>query len=490
MNDFVLEMKNVSKNFGGVQALDQVNLELKKQEILCLVGENGAGKSTLMKILSGVVEPTAGDLILHGSEVKIENPTKAYEMGISIVHQELVQNPHMSIAENIYIGRYPKKYGRIDFQKLSEMTDALMERLGLHYDANSKIGRYSVAERQLIEVAKALSYDSSVIVFDEPTAALTNEESLTLYRIIRELKEQGLSIIFISHRMDDIFAIGDRLMVLRDGKNSGEGMVVDLTEKDIISMMVGRTLDKQFGQKSNTPGEVIMEVRNLTNSYINDVSFDIRVGEVLGIGGLVGAGRTEILRAIFGIDEFEGEILIDGKTVVCKDPKDAITKGFSMVPEDRKDKGLILSTTIMKNIELGILDRLSSKGIMKKKIEEEISEKFFVDLNIRAPSINTTVSNLSGGNQQKVVVARSLASNPEILLLDEPTRGVDVGAKSEIYNIINDLASAGVSILMVSSELPELLAISDRIVVMHEGHMTGVMDASEATEESVMELAI
>ena len=490
MDGLALEMKHITKNFGGVHALSDVSIELKKGEVLCLVGENGAGKSTLMKILSGVVKPTAGEIILNGQPVQIENPTQAYQLGISIVHQELVQIPYMSIAENIYIGRYPKKWGIIAYDQLRKNTQALMDRLDVHFDPDSKIFQYSVARRQLIEILKALSYDSSVIIFDEPTAALTTDECHILYRLVRKLKEQGVSIIFISHRMEDIFEIGDRIHVLRDGKTSGGGLVKDLTEKEIISMMVGRTLDQQFGEKTNTPGDVVMEIKNLTNERLKGVSFTLRKGEVLGLGGLVGAGRTEILRAIFGIDPYEGEILVNGKSIRCKDPTDAISKGFSMVPEDRKDYGVILGTSIKKNIELGILGRLSKMGIMDQEKENSISQKFMDQLAIRAPGINTNVSALSGGNQQKVVVAKCLASDPQILLLDEPTRGVDVGAKAEIYKIIDDLACAGVAILMVSSELPELIAISDRIAVMHEGELTGIVDRGLATEETIMKLAI
>ena len=490
MGEFVLEMKNISKNFGGVHALSDVTLELKKGEVLCLVGENGAGKSTLMKILSGVVKPTSGSILLNGNEVHIENPTQAYQLGISIVHQELVQIPYMSIAENIYIGRYPKKMGQIDFAQLRKNTLDLMDRLDVHFDPDSKISRYSVAHRQLIEILKALSYNSSVIIFDEPTAALTTDECEILYRIVRDLKKQGISIIFISHRMTDIFEIGDRVHVLRDGKTSGGGMVSELSEKEIVRMMVGRTLDQQFGEKNNTPGEVVLEVRNLTNERLHGISFSLRKGEVLGLGGLIGAGRTEILRAIFGIDDYQGQILLNGADIRCKDPADAIQKGFSMVPEDRKDYGVILGHSILQNIELGILKRLSHLGIMNRRKEQKTAQSFLDQLRIRAPGTRTLVGSLSGGNQQKVVVARCLASDPQILLLDEPTRGVDVGAKAEIYKIIDDLACSGVAILMVSSELPELIAVSDRIAVMHEGNLTGILEASEATEESVMHLAI
>ena len=490
MSEYILEMKNISKNYGGVQALKNVDLRLAPGEVLCLVGENGAGKSTLMKILTGVEHQTAGDIFLKGKRVSINKPIDAYRLGISIVHQELVQIPDLSIAENIFLGRYKKHLGVIDYKALNASTVALMDKLGIHFNPNSKIKKHSVAERQLIEILKALSYDSNIVVFDEPTAALTLDETEVLYGIIRKMKAEGRSIIFISHRMDDIFAVGDRVMVLRDGENSGDQPIENLDVNKIINMMIGREMKGYFIDKTNTPGEPILDVRHINNASVEDVSFELRRGEVLGFGGLIGSGRTEVLRAIFGIDPYEGEVLLNGQVIHNKTPEEAIKRGFSFVPEDRKDQGLILEHSVLQNTVLSILDVLSRFGVASHRKEVAVGKKYVSELSIKTASLSTKAKMLSGGNQQKIVLAKALASNPGIILLDEPTRGVDVGAKSEIYKIINDLACKGFAILMVSSELPELLAVSDRIVVMHEGKVSGTVDAKTATEQSIMEMAI
>lgn len=490
MSEYILEMKNISKNYGGVQALKNVDLRLAPGEVLCLVGENGAGKSTLMKILTGVEHQTAGDIFLKGKRVSINKPIDAYRLGISIVHQELVQIPDLSIAENIFLGRYKKHLGVIDYKALNASTVALMDKLGIHFNPNSKIKKHSVAERQLIEILKALSYDSNIVVFDEPTAALTLDETEVLYGIIRKMKAEGRSIIFISHRMDDIFAVGDRVMVLRDGENSGDQPIENLDVNKIINMMIGREMKGYFIDKTNTPGETILEVRHLNNASVEDVSFELRRGEVLGFGGLIGSGRTEVLRAIFGIDPYEGEVLLNGQVIHNRTPEEAIKRGFSFVPEDRKDQGLILEHSVLQNTVLSILDVLSRFGVASHRKEVAVGKKYVSELSIKTASLSTKAKMLSGGNQQKIVLAKALASNPGIILLDEPTRGVDVGAKSEIYKIINDLACKGFAILMVSSELPELLAVSDRIVVMHEGKVSGTVDAKTATEQTIMEMAI
>lgn len=490
MGDYVLQMREVSKSFGGVHALKEVDLNLRKGEVLCLVGENGAGKSTLMKILSGVLTPDKGEIILKGEKMSIRNPAEAYRAGISIVHQELIQIPSMSVAENIYLGRYDTKGGFVSFRKLVERTEELMEKLDIYFDPESRLSTYSVAQRQLIEILKALSYDASIIIFDEPTAALTTDESELLYKIIRRLKKEGLSVIFISHRMDDIFAVGDRLLCLKDGEVSGEADVKEITVPEIIRMMVGREFSREQKKEREQTKEVIFSVQNLTNKKLRDISFDLNKGEVLGIGGLIDAGRTEVLRAVFGIDPCEGTMFFEGKPIRNKSPRDAIANGFSFVPEDRKDQGLILMADILSNVELNILKKVSCGGFMIRQKETGMVNSFVEKLEIKARNIFTRVGMLSGGNQQKVVIAKSLSSEPRIVLLDEPTRGVDVGAKAEIYNIIETLVANGVSVIMVSSELPELISISDRIMVMREGRMTGIMDAKEATEEKIMEMAV
>ena len=490
MSDVILQMNNISKNFGVVHALKNVSLTLHAGEVLCLVGENGAGKSTLMNVLTGIHQPTSGEIYINGEKVKIENPNDAYKKGLSIVHQELVQMPKLTIAENVYAGRYPLTNGLVDFDKMNKQCEELMDRINIHFDPQSYVMQYSIAQCQLIEIIKALSYDSKIIVFDEPTATLTLEETKILYNIIRKLKSEGVGIIFISHRMADIFEIGDRICVLRDGENSGEGLVKDLNEGQIISMMVGHSLDRQFGEKHNVPGEVILKVRNLNNKKVKDISFDVRAGEVLGFGGLIGAGRTEVLQAIYGIDSYEGEVELEGKPIHCKSPEEGIKNGIALVSENRKDYGLVLIHPIVRNINLGVLRRISKKGFVNEKQEKEIAEKYKKLLQIKANSIETRADCLSGGNQQKVVIGRCLASNPKVLFLDEPTRGVDVGAKAEIYRIIDELACQGVAIVMVSSELPELMAISDRIIVIRDGEMVGEMAASDATEEKIMRLCV
>ena len=490
MEDYILEMKHISKDYGGIHALRDVDFNLKKGEVLCLCGENGAGKSTLMKILTGVEKPSKGDIFLHGKLTHINKPIDAYRQGISIVHQELVQIPDMTIAENIFVGRYDKKACFIDYKALTEKTNQLMERLGIHYNPDAKIRQYSVAQRQLIEIMKALSYDSSIIVLDEPTAALTLDETKILYHIIRKLKTEGVSIIFISHRMEDIYAVGDRIYVLKDGSYSGVAEVSDVSVEDIIKMMIGRDIGQQFVQKTNKPGEVVLEVNGLTNVYIEDISFQVRGGEVVGFGGLIGAGRTELLQAIYGVDSYDGEIYYKGELIKNSSPKAAIDRGFSMVPEDRKDKGLILSHSVQNNIQMTILDRISRLGMLCGRKGKRTVGTFIENLNIKTSGMQQKVGMLSGGNQQKVVLAKCMAPEPKVILLDEPTRGVDVGAKAEIYKIINDLASKGFAIIMVSSELPELIAVSDRIIVMREGRISGEIDAKDVTEEQVMALAI
>ena len=485
MEDYILEMKHISKDYGGIHALRDVDFNLKKGEVLCLCGENGAGKSTLMKILTGVEKPSKGDIFLHGKLTHINKPIDAYRQGISIVHQELVQIPDMTIAENIFVGRYDKKACFIDYKALTEKTNQLMERLGIHYNPDAKIRQYSVAQRQLIEIMKALSYDSSIIVLDEPTAALTLDETKILYHIIRKLKTEGVSIIFISHRMEDIYAVGDRIYVLKDGSYSGVAEVSDVSVEDIIKMMIGRDIGQQFVQKTNKVGEIILEVNGLTNEYIEDISFQVRAGEVVGFGGLIGAGRTELLQAIYGVDSYDGEIYYKGELI-----KNSSPRGFSMVPEDRKDKGLILSHSVQNNIQMTILDRISRLGMLCGRKGKRTVGTFIENLNIKTSGMQQKVGMLSGGNQQKVVLAKCMAPEPKVILLDEPTRGVDVGAKAEIYKIINDLASKGFAIIMVSSELPELIAVSDRIIVMREGRISGEIDAKDVTEEQVMALAI
>lgn len=485
----ILKMQGISKSYGGIKALDNVELDLQEGEILCLLGENGAGKSTLMKILSGVVIPSSGEIYMDGQKIEIKNPQNAHEHGISTVYQELVQFSEMTIMENIYMGRYPKKNGFVDFKALRAMTLKLMDELGIHFDPGEYIKHLSVAQRQLVEIMKAVSYNAKIIIFDEPTSSLTSEETTILFRIIDELKKKNISMIYISHRLADIFAIGDRALVLRDGQNSGNGNVKELNEDQIIAMMVGRNVENQFPKKAVEIKEEILRVEHITNERVKDVSFNLRKGEILGFGGLVGAGRTELMRAIMGLDKCTGKIYKNGEEIFNKSPIDAIKNKFALVPEDRKDQGLVLIRTLLHNIEMSALGSVSHFGFLNARKETECAGKYMKQLHVKASSYNQNAGDLSGGNQQKVVIAKGLATNPDILILDEPTRGIDVGSKAEIYEIMSDLVEQGVSIIMISSELPELLNMSDRIIIMHEGVVTGELYAAEATEESVMKFA-
>lgn len=489
MPEVLLRMSNITKNYGGIKALSNVNFELYKGELLCLLGENGAGKSTLMKILSGVVTPTEGEIFFEESKVNIQNPSAAHRLGISTVHQELVQFPEMTIAENIFVGRYPKKNGLIDFKKLTSKTLELMSDLNIHFSPNAYIRTLSVAQRQLVEIMKAVSFKSKVIIFDEPTSSLTSEETEILFSIIKDLKQRGVSIIYISHRLEDIFAIGDRITILRDGKNSGGGMVSELDTDSVIAMMVGRSLENQFPKENVEIGEEILRVEDISNARIKNASFTLRRGEILGFGGLIGAGRTELMRGILGLDKCTGAIYKDGKKIVNKTPTQAIRNSFALVPEDRKDQGLVLIRSLMHNMEMSSLKQLSAFGFMKPEMEKVKALAYIKKLSIKTSGIGQLAGNLSGGNQQKVVLAKCLITMPDILILDEPTRGIDVGSKAEIYEIMCDLVKQGVSIIMISSELPELISMSDRILVMREGFITGELSAADATEESVMKLA-
>ncbi len=489
MSKTILKMQGISKRYGGIVALDNVNLDLKEGEILCLLGENGAGKSTLMKILSGVIPPSSGEIYLNDQKIDIKNPEMAHQHGISTVYQELIQFPDMTIMENIYVGRYPKKKGLVDFTELKKKTLKLMDELNIHFEPDEYIRNLSVAQRQLVEIMKAVSFNSKIIIFDEPTSSLTTEETAILFRIIDELKKKNISMIYISHRLEDIFAIGDRITVLRDGKNSGGGMVKDMNTDQVIALMVGRNVENQFPKKIVPIGEEILRVEHIQNEKVKDASFSLKKGEILGFGGLVGAGRTELIRAIMGLDKCTGKIFKNGKEIVNKSPADAIANKFALVPEDRKDQGLVLIRTLLHNIEMSSMGKLSKFGFMSSKEEKKCATEYMQQLHVKASSYHQNAGDLSGGNQQKVVIAKCLATKPDILILDEPTRGIDVGSKAEIYEIMCNLVEQGVSIIMISSELPELLNMSDRIIVMREGVITGELNAGEADEERVMKYA-
>ncbi len=497
----LLSMEEVSKAFPGVQALDNVSLSVRPGEVLGLVGENGAGKSTLMKILSGAYPADAGTVFLRGQPVQILNPHHAQQLGISIIYQEFNLMPNLTVMENIFVGREPGSFGFVSRRKLREQTESLLQRLGVRLSADAIVRDLPVAEQQMVEIAKALSRKVQVLVMDEPTSALSETEVQTLFSIMRELKRQDISVVFISHRMEEIFAISDRVSVLRDGRNVGTLVAAEATEDELIRMMVGRTLREYFHEETapTQPGperEIVMEVRGLTRTgnkadasaiVLHDVSFQLRRGEILGLAGLVGAGRTEMVRAIFGADERDaGEVYVHGKLARIKSPADAIRLGIGFVPEDRKAQGLVLNQPVRDNIALPSLDALTSFGFVQLKEEARRVQEYVSRLQIRTPSLERRVNNLSGGNQQKVVISKWLMRKPDILIMDEPTRGIDVGAKTEIYSLMRQLVQSGVSIIMISSELPELLAMSDRVVCVAEGQVTGILDQGDATPELVM----
>ncbi len=489
----LLEMRGVSKSFPGVKALDKVDLRVYPGEVLALVGENGAGKSTLMKILSGVHRMDEGEIILEGKPVSLPDPLSSQKAGISIIYQELNTLNNLSIAENIFIGREPiARNGLVDRHRQHREARALLDEVKLPLDTQTLTGKLSTAQKQMVEVAKALSFNAKLIIMDEPTSSLTNAETRTLFDIVRRLKARGVAIVFITHRMVEIFQIADRVAVLRDGQMAASMDAKDITEADIISAMVGREIGDLYVKEEAPLGEVALEVQGLsTKNRLHDVSFYVRSGEILGFAGLVGAGRSEVMRAVFGIDPRQsGTILVRGKKAAIRKTGDALRYGIGFVPEDRKEQALILDMTVKKNMSLAALDRVSRGWFIDRLRESRLAEKFVALLRVRTPSLEQRVKNLSGGNQQKVVIAKWMANEPLILILDEPTRGIDVGAKKEIHKLMSDLARQGVAIVLVSSELPEVIGMSDRIMVMHEGRVKGSFDRRGVTQEEIMQMAV
>ncbi len=489
----VLEMKGIAKSYPGVVALSGVDFNVLPGEVHALIGENGAGKSTLMKILAGADSKDAGNILLDGAEVHIDSPNEAMQLGVSIIYQEFNLVPYMNAAENIFLGREPASVvpGVIDFGRMYADAEKIIDELGVAVNVRSPMNRLSVAQQQMVEIAKATSRKSRIIAMDEPSATLTDHELENLFALIRRLKADGVSIIYISHRLEEIFEIADRVTVLRDGALVATKNVADTDRADIIRMMVGRELGETFPKQNIDTGSVALEVRNLTrNGVLNDVSFSVKQGEILGIAGLVGAGRTEVARAIFGADSIDsGQILINGKPVDIRSPRHAISLGIGLVTEDRKALGLVLGMAVRENISLANLNILTRLGFIRRGKEREVAEGYVEDILIKTPSIEQAVQNLSGGNQQKVVLAKWLFTKSKVLIFDEPTRGIDVGAKTEIYQLMNRLAESGAAIIMISSELPEVLGMSDRILVMHEGKLAGELSRQEATQERIMQLA-
>ncbi len=491
--DYVLEMRGISKTYPGVRALEEVDLVVRRGEVHALVGENGAGKSTLIKILAGAETRDKGRIVIDGQVVTDLTPQKAMALGIGIIYQEFNLVPYLSVAENIFLGREPRGRipGWIDFKRMYAEAESILHSLGAHFDVRTPVHQLSVAQQQMVEIAKASSRKVKVLAMDEPSATLTEHELQNLFALIRRLKQQGVAVIYISHRLEEIFEIADRVTVLRDGKKVGTRDVKEVTREELIRMMVGRELREMIPKEPAPLGPPILEVRGLSQrGVLNNISFSVRKGEVVGLAGLVGAGRTELARAIFGADPYDsGEILLEGKPVQIRSPREAIQQGIGLVPEDRKQVGLILSMVVRENITLAGLHQLLNLGFIRRRKEREVALRFIEDLMIRTPSLEQEVKNLSGGNQQKVVLAKWLFTQARVMIFDEPTRGIDVGSKAEIYHLMNRLAKQGVAILMISSELPEILGMSDRILVMHQGRIVGELSREEATQERIMHLA-
>jgi inositol transport system ATP-binding protein len=498
MNESFLRMSGISKRFPGVQALDDVNFEVAPAEIHALLGENGAGKSTLLKILSGAQRPDAGQITLAGAAVDFASPHEAQRAGIVTIYQEFTLAPNMTVAENVFIGREPRVGPFVNWRKMAADTRAITERFGIGLKPFAMVRDLSVAEQQMVEIARALSMQSRLIVMDEPTSALSASEVEKLFRIVRDLRADGISIIFVTHRLEEVIEICERYTVLRDGRWIGGGKVADTDVDGIIRLMVGRQLDLRHSHHEATKvGDVALRVEGLsrrgsaqdqTATVLDNVSLSVRRGEILGVAGLVGAGRTEMARAVFGADPFDsGSVFIDGERVDIRSPTDAIHHGIGLVPEDRKQQALFLALGVRANLSMAAHDRLlRARLFIDEAAERAMVEDFRKKLNIRMASQDQAIANLSGGNQQKVVLARWLALRPKVLIVDEPTRGIDVGAKVEVHNLLFELAGAGIAVIAISSELPEVLAISDRIVTMREGRMTGEVSRAAASEERLM----
>ena len=487
----LLEMDGIVKTFPGVRALDGVHLDLKAGEVHALLGENGAGKSTLIKVLGGIYKRDGGEIVINGEKVDINGVKDAEKYGISIIHQEIVLVPEMSIADNIYLGKELGPSGRIDRATMRKTTQELLDSFDMGLSATDKISSLNIAQQQMIEIIRATFSKTKIIVMDEPTSSLSDKEVDALFDTIRKLTAQGIGIIYISHRMSELDIIADRVSVYRDGKYVATRVVKETTVDELVALMVGRQVGNYYTRNYVATDEVLLDVKGLSNKAVHNVSFQLKRGEILGFAGLVGAGRTETMRAIFGIDpKTSGEITLEGKKVDIRSAKDAMAAGIGLVPESRREEGIFPDMSIKFNETMKVLDQfISVRGVNHRK-ENEIADKYTKDLRVKAPGTYALVGNLSGGNQQKVVLASWLATHPKILILDEPTRGIDVGAKAEIYAIMNDLVQNGVSIIMVSSELPEVIGMCDRVVVMRSGEVSAVLDRSEADQVTIMKNAV
>jgi inositol transport system ATP-binding protein len=494
LSEFVVAMHGISKKFPGVKALDQVNLQIRPGEVHALMGENGAGKSTLMKILNGLYQPDEGDIYFSGEKIKVDNPAKALAMGIAMIYQELNPVNDMTVAENIFLGREPMKTNRlfIDYMRLYKDAGEVLARYKLNVNPRWKISRLSTAQKQMVEIIKAVTWGAKIIVMDEPTSSLTKEEVSTLFNTIRSLKAEGVPIIYISHRMEEVFEISDRVTVLRDGKMVATYDTADIQMNKLVSLMVGRELADIFHKQYSEIGDIALEVRGLARKgKFDGICFSVRKGEILGIYGLIGAGRSEVMQVIFGIDSKDaGEILLDGKAVDIKSPEDAIRYGIAMVTEDRKEMGLVLCRDIKENVTLASLDACSNGPFISNGKEIEKCGDILAKLHVRMSGLRQNAESLSGGNQQKVVLCKWLTTKPKVLILDEPTRGIDVGAKAEIHDLMNGFAQQGMAVIMVSSELPEIIGMSDRVLVMGNGKIRGEFLRGHFTQDDLLTTAL
>ena len=492
MKDPILEIRCVSMSFPGVKALDRVSFSIERGTVHALVGENGAGKSTLIKILAGIYQKDEGEILLDEKPILFRSPFDSQQKGISVVHQELKLSETLTVAENIFLGSLLYRGRLVDWKGMRQKAAELLTQLGITLNVNEIVANLSVAQKQMVEICKALNRKCKVLIMDEPSATLTEKEQQVIFRTIKKLRDGGVTIIYISHRLEEIFDLSDNVTVLRDGHHIGTVPVSTVHRNRLVSMMVGREVTSTFPVSMYPPGEVILEARNIARKgVLKDISFVLKKGEILGIAGLVGAGRTELARAVLGIDRLDaGEVLLYGKPMRISNFRHAIRLGLSLVPEDRKKQGLVQVATVCNNICMVNMDIVSKHAVMNRKLERKFSKEYVQKLAISTPSIETEVQYLSGGNQQKVVIAKWLLQNSDIIVLDEPTRGIDVGAKSEIYNLIVRLVEQGKSVILISSELPEVIGMSDRVIVIHEGKKAGELSRQDATQERVIELCV
>lgn len=487
----ILELKNIVKKYPGVVALDKVSLEIKEGEVHALVGENGAGKSTLIKTITGAISPNEGEIILHGKTFKSMNPTLSRENGVSVIYQEFNLVPELPIFENIFLGRAIKNSLFINKNEMINKSREIFEKFGMHINPRDLVSSLTVGYQQIVEISKAISEKAKILIMDEPSAPLTNKEVEVMFNVVRKLKEDGVTIIYISHRLEEIFELSDRVTVLRDGKKITTLKTKETNKDELIKYMVGRELKETYPLRDHEISEeYLLEVKNLCGNGLENISFNLKKGEVLGISGLIGSGRTELAELLYGFKNVEeGEILLHGKRVNSNSPKEALKNGIALVPEDRKKKGALLSMSIRENISMPIINKISKAAIVDKNKEREIVKKYSDSMRIKTPSLNQRVRNLSGGNQQKVVIGKCLSSEPELMIFDEPTRGIDVGAKFEIYTLVNELAKEGKGLILISSEMEEIMGMADRIIVLAEGKLTGELKKEEFSQEELMKLA-